>query len=194
MGPCYSADGNVYTTDCFGFLLRYSPKKETIERLPLKIPNVPWRNSDGNGLMHFLPGARTRSSSMAQASSARLFEYDPAAGKYGKIRDYGTVLGEDKFDAYTEEVPIPRTMAVADDGKIFVAARTMFREMEASISSAVDINSGEKHNYGLMHVEGFPKVVGPWRQRSGVMGPFILRHGNQGEICLFNSFSLIPAV
>lgn len=158
MGPCYSADGNVYTTDCFGFLLRYSPKNETIEKLPLKIPNVPWRNSDGNGLMHFLPGPDKVKLYGASIIGQRLFEYDPTAGKHGKIRDYGVIFGEDKFNAYTEDVPLVRTMAVGNDGKIYVGAKNYVSGKKGASIVAVDINSGEKQNYGLMRVEGFPQI------------------------------------
>ena len=161
MGPCFSACGYVYTTDCFGFMLKYSPKDETIEKLPLKIPNVPWRNSDGNGLMHFLPGPDRVKLYGVSMVGQRLFEFDPTAGKCGKIRDYGTLFGEDEMGKYSLDVPMGRTMAVGLDGKIYLGTKHYVSENPGAHIVSVDIESGTKKDYGFMQVEGFARIYTP---------------------------------
>jgi outer membrane protein assembly factor BamB len=161
MGPCYSACGYVYTTDCYGYLLRYSPKNETIEKLPLKIPNVPWRNSDGNGVEHFLPGPDKVKLYGVSILGQRVFEYDPTVGKYGKIRDYGTLLGEDKMNAYSLDIPLARTMAVSNDGNIYIGTKNYVSGIPGANVITIDINSGEKKDYGKMQADGFPRINTP---------------------------------
>jgi len=161
MGPCYSACGNVYTTDCNGFILRYSPKNETMEKLPVKIPAPSWHNSDGNGLMHFLPGPDKVKLYGVSILGQRVFEYDPTVGKYGRIRDYGVMSGEDKMDAYSVDIPVGRTMAIGNDRKIYLGTKNYISGKPGSNIMSVDIDSGEKKDYGKMQVEGFSRINTP---------------------------------
>ncbi len=161
MGPCYSACGYVYTTDCHGFLLRYSPKNETIEKLPLKIPNAPWRNSDGNGVFHFVPGPDRVKLYGVSAIGQRVFEFDPTVGEYGRIRDYGTLYGEDKMGAYSVDIPLARTMATGQDGKIYIGTKSYVSGKAGAHIASIDIDSGEKTYYGLMKVDGFSQINTP---------------------------------
>jgi hypothetical protein len=161
MGPCYSACGYAYTTDCHGFLLRYSPKSEAIEKLPLKIPNAPWRNDDGNGVFHFVPGPDKMKLYGVSALGQRVFEFDPTVGEYGRIRDYGTLYGEDKMDAYPVDIPLARTMAVGNDGKIYVGTKNYVSGKPGAHIASIDIASGEKTYYGIMQVDGFSRINTP---------------------------------
>ena len=161
MGPCYSACGYAYTTDCHGFLLRYSPKDETIEKLPVAIPNPPWRNSDGNGVFHFVPGPDKVKLYGVSAIGHRVFEFDPTSGPYGRIRDYGTLCGEDKMGAYSLDVPLGRTMAVGQDRKIYLGTKNYVSGKPGSLIVSIDIDSGEKTYYGMMQVDGFARINTP---------------------------------
>jgi len=161
MGPCYSACGYAYTTDCHGFLLRYSPKDEAIEKLPLAIPNAPWRNSDGNGVFHFVPGPDKVRLYGVSAIGRRVFEFDPTAGQYGQIRDYGALYGEDRMNDYIQDIPFARTMTVGDDRKIYLGTKNYFSGNPGSHIITLDIDSGEKTYYGLMKVEGFSQINTP---------------------------------
>ena len=170
MGPCYSACGYVYTTDCHGFLLRYSPKDEVIEKLPLAIPNAPWRNSDGNGVFHFVPGPDKVKLYGVSAIGQRVFEFDPTAGPCGRIRDYGTLYGEDKMGAYSLDVPLGRTMTVGQDGKIYLGTKSYVSGKPGSHIASIDIESGEKTYYGLMQVEGLARINTPVASTVGQNG------------------------
>jgi hypothetical protein len=170
MGPCYSADGLVYTTDCFGFILRYSPKDESIVKLPIKIPNAPWRNDDGNGVFHFVPGPDKVKLYGVAALGQRVFEFDPNAGKYGKIRDYGTLGGEDRPDEYLNDIPFPRTITVGKDNKIYVGTKNYASGIPGSTIVAIDIDSGEKTYHGLMKVDGFSQINTPVASCTGLDG------------------------
>lgn len=169
MGPCYSACGKVFTTDCRGHLLRYDPKAETIEKLPIKIPNEPWRASDGNGVFHFLPGPDGVKLYGVGPLGRHLFEYDPGVGRHGQMRDLGTAWGEDQMDEYTQ-TPMIRTMAMGRDGRAYLCARyntnpRAIAGAKPSISTArnnivaIDPRTGEKQDYGLMQAEGLPPIL-----------------------------------
>lgn len=170
MGPCYSACGYAYTTDCYGFILRYSPKDESIEKLPLKIPNVPWRNSDGNGVFHFLPGPDKVKLYGVSAIGQRVFEFDPTAGEHGRIRDYGTLYGEDRMGEYPVDIPLARTMAVGHDGKIYIGTKNYVSGKPGAHIASIDIESGEKRYYGIMQVEGLARINTPVAATVGLNG------------------------
>lgn len=161
MGPCYSSCGYVYTTDCYGFLLRYSPKTETIEKLPLKTPNAPWRNSDGNGVFHFVPGPDGVKLYGVGLVGQRVFEFDPTVGKYGRIRDYGTLYGEDKMETYPVDIPMPRTITVGKDRKIYIGTKNYVSGKPGAHIASIDIDSGVKTYYGIMKVDGFSQINTP---------------------------------
>ncbi len=170
MGPCYSASGYAYTTDCNGFLLRYSPEKETIDKLPLKIPNAPWRNSDGNGVFHFVPGPDKVKLYGVSAIGQRVFEFDPTVGAYGQIRDYGTLYDEDKMGEYPVNIPLPRTMTVGQDGKIYIGTKNYVSGKAGAHIASIDIASGEKTYYGVMQVDGFAQINTPVASTVGLDG------------------------
>jgi outer membrane protein assembly factor BamB len=173
MGPCWAADGNVYTTDCRGFMLRYDPKRETIETLNAKIPNAPWRRGDGNGAFHLLPSPDRKKIYGCSLVGRRAFEFDPAAGPHGLMRDLGTAGGETRMDRYSDE-PFIRTMAVGRDGRVYLGARHTIPEKSHSKSTegdavvggatrmnivAVDAQTGEREDYGVMQAAGLPPVL-----------------------------------
>ncbi|MCF7838942.1 MAG: hypothetical protein K9N49_09970 [Candidatus Marinimicrobia bacterium] len=170
MGPCYSAAGFVYTTDCHGFMLRYSPRDESIVKLPLALPNAPWRSDDGNGLFHLVPGPDKLKLYGVAAAAQRVFEFDPTVGKYGGIRDYGTLGGEDRPDEYLTDVIFPRTITVGHDHKIYVGTKNYVSGVPGSTIVAIDIESGEKTYHGLMRVEGFSQVNTPVASCTGKDG------------------------
>jgi outer membrane protein assembly factor BamB len=161
MGPCYSACGYAYTTDCQGFLLRYSPKEEKLEKLPLQIPNASWRTNDGNGVWHFIAGPDKVKLYGVSAIGQRVFEFDPTIGKYGQIRDYGTLYGEDKMGAYSLDVPLGRTMAVGQNGTLYFGTKNYVSGQPGSHIAAIDIQSGTKTYYGRMQVEGLAQISTP---------------------------------
>lgn len=171
MGPCYSAAGFVYTTDCRGGILRYSPQDESIERLPVQIPDAPRRDSDQNGVFNFLPGADGVKLYGAAMRARRLFEYDPTIGKYGRIRDLGPAIAGDFVDDVTE-FPFIRAMAIGRDGRIYAGAHYA-RDEQGNINSiaglmnmraniiAVDPATGDKQDFGVMQAPGMPPILCP---------------------------------
>ncbi|HRU04424.1 MAG TPA: hypothetical protein P5137_01455 [Candidatus Brocadiia bacterium] len=169
MGPCYSACGAVYTTDCLGFIVRYDPKTEAVDRLPVRAPGDSWRSGDGNGVFHLLPGPDGVKLYGVGTVAKRLFEYDPSVGRHGQMRDLGPAWGEERMDAYTQ-TPMVRTMAVGPDGRVYLGVRDYASPKSTtgavpSVSEAifnivaVDPKTGEKTDYGLMQAPGMPPVL-----------------------------------
>lgn len=171
LGPCYSAAGYVFTTDCRGFILRFDPRDESIERLPLQIPNARWRESDQNGVFNLLPGPDGVKLYGAAIRGRRLFEFDPTAGRYGRLRDLGPAMAPDPGEAEVD-YPFIRTMALGRDGRIYAAAhyapdaqgninsQAGLLRMRANII-AVDPATGGKEDYGVMQAAGLPPVLCP---------------------------------
>lgn len=161
MGPCYSSSGYVFTTDCQGLLLRYDPVSETLQRLPVRIPNAPWRDHDGNGVFHFVPGPDKLKLYGVSAIGQRVFEYDPSVGTHGQIRDYGTLYDEDRMEEFSVNIPLPRTICTSPDGKIYIGTKNYISGVPGSTIVSIDIASGEKTYYGTMKVDGFARVNTP---------------------------------
>lgn len=157
MGPCWCADGFVYTSDHRGNFLRYDPVREEIERLPLVLPRAPWSLDDHVGVFALVPGPGHRKLYGVAYRSQRLFEFDPAVGRYGRIRDLGTLGGgEDHPARYPEGRFFPRTMSVGGDGLVYAAGR---RAGDRRVFT-LDPESGEVTDHGSIRHEGFPDFFG----------------------------------
>ena len=133
-----------------GFCCAIHRKTRLLNGFRSRYPTPPDATATETGLMHFIPGPGNMKLYGAGILGRRLFEYDPTAGEYGKIRDYGTAFGDDGIDKYNHDVPLIRTMTAGNNGKIFLEART-----DKMRIVSVDIESGEKTNYGIMRVDGF---------------------------------------
>ena len=86
--------GNGYTTNDYGFIIRYSVDKGILEELPVQIPHAPHR--DG---FHTLPYDAVASPDgtaiygVTWDFDIRLFRYFPEDGKDGRIEDLGAPYG-----------------------------------------------------------------------------------------------------
>ena len=160
MGPCYSRVGYVYTCDSYGRLMRYSPKKGTLETLPVVLPHNPWDFHDGNGL-HELTAAPDGIKLYGAAYGCQsVFEFDPTKGKYGEIRDYGQLTSPFEMDSYNVENHAPRTFTVSDK-KIYIGTKRYIREVPGAHIYTIDRETGEKHDYGLMQSGDLHRIVTP---------------------------------
>jgi hypothetical protein len=205
MGPCWCADGNVYTTECRGFMLRYNPRDESITQLDAKAPNAPWRRGDGNGAFHLLPGPDHTKLYGCTLVGRRAFEFDPTAEPHKQMRDLGTAGGETRIDRYSDE-PFIRTMAVGRDGRVYLGARHVMpspgkgksTEGDAVVGGAtrmnivaIDPQSGERQDYGVMQAEGLPPVLTSVATTTGLdntiyFATWKVIPGNPLQVVMFN--------
>lgn len=186
MGPCWSGDGNVYTTGDFGDVIKYDPKAERFETLPLRIPNAPWRNADGNTLFQLIPGPDGVKLYGFGIIAGEIFEFDPTVGKHGRIRGYGVLGGEDRFDSFDETLRHPRIMTFGADGRIYACAgnHLIHRPKNDDMRIiALDVETGEKEDYGVMRIDGFPQPK-PVSAACGLDGTLYFGCYSQFPFCL----------
>ncbi len=161
LGPTWSAAGYTYTTDDEGLLLRYDPVRERIEQLPLRLPDAPWRDPWGNFVRRMKAGPDGVKLYGYAALSARLFEYDPGAGPYGAIRDLGLPAGRDEMGTAPRLYP-PKALTFGQDGRIYCgigsAAMSIDDDQGAHII-AVDPDTGERQDYGLIQAQGLERIA-----------------------------------
>lgn len=119
-GLCWCGDGCTYTTDDDGFLVRYRPGSHSgcgeLERLPVRIPDAPWREGHGNCLRRMVLGPDGMTLFGAGTKGMRLFSWRPDTGA---MRDYGPVAGIDQPGEYAA-LPSVKALAFGPDGLLYV--------------------------------------------------------------------------
>ncbi|NLE75855.1 MAG: hypothetical protein GX605_03765, partial [Chloroflexi bacterium] len=156
IGPCWSSQGCAYTTDDDGYLIRYDPDKETLERLPVRLPSPPGHMGHRNRVRRIKAGPDGVKLYGLTGLSARLFEYDPAVGRFGQMRDLGLLMGEEQFEA-PNNVPQGKALTFGRDGYIYIA-----------LNVGVLVNWNTNHSVHIMRVhpesgeaEDFGRVEAP---------------------------------
>jgi outer membrane protein assembly factor BamB len=159
LGPCWSRLGYAYTTDNDGFILRYDPEDESIERLPVRIPDAPWCDGRGNRARRMKVGP-DGIKLYGFGTHGHLFEYDPGVGPYGRVRDFGVLCGEERFMDYSFLPPV-KALAFGQDNKIYCAVGNVAvcpnNDPGPHIVS-FDPDTGEVKDFGLMQAKGLPPV------------------------------------
>lgn len=171
-GLCYTRLGYVYTADDDGNILRFDPERVRMERLPVRIPESPWRSGAGNIIRRMALGLDGVKMYGAGAKSVRLFEYDPSVGPFGQIRDFGPLCGEDRPNGYSR-LPACKAITVGLDGKIYCAMgnRTYYIGPEpAAHIVSLDPETGVVVDHGPMQADGLPPILDPQDAITGLDG------------------------
>lgn len=123
LGPCYCpADGRVYTSDSQGNFLRFTPETGKIEQLPLGIPDDFWASHNGRGIFNLLPSRDGKKLYGTTWMTHHIFEYDPLNGKFGSMRDLGTLGNEIATpDHYADKRFFPRMLVTGHDNNLYFA-------------------------------------------------------------------------
>ena len=162
LGPCYCpADGRVYTTDSNGFFLRYTPETGVMEKLPLLTPREPWSKDEACGIFNLVQGNGGKKLYGSVWTTHHVFEFDPLYGKYGRIRDYGT-LGQEELTPHEHPAALrfPRMVTVGKDNKLYIPCSDYVNRKDPPRLFTIDIESGEKTELGVLCAEGFPRFGG----------------------------------
>jgi hypothetical protein len=159
LGPTWSANGFTYTSDDRGMLLRYDPEVEILEPLPIFVPDAPWRTPFGNRLRRMIAGPDGIKLYGFGWQSTRLFEYDPTVGSFGKMTDFGLVIGTESM---TEPSVMHRAKALTfgKDGKIYCGMGPAQEEKEDQGLRifSYDPDNHEIINHGLIKGENVPLI------------------------------------
>lgn len=158
LGPCYSpADGRVYTSDSQGNFLRFTPETGKIEQLPLGIPDDFWASHNGRGIFNLLPSRDGKKLYGTTWMTHHIFEYDPLNGRFGTMRDLGTLGNEIATpDHYAEKRFFPRMLVTGHDGNLYFAG---YNAVPATRIPPhifkLDPNTLEQKDLGRIQVDGF---------------------------------------
>lgn len=158
LGPCYCpADGRVYTSDSKGNFLRFSPETGTLEQLPLGIPDDFWASHNGRGIFNLLPSRDGKKLYGTTWMTHHIFEYDPLNGRFGSMRDLGT-LGDEIAgpDHYAEKRFFPRMLVIGHDDHLYFAGYNAVpsKRIPPHIFK-LNPDTLEQTDLGRIQVEGF---------------------------------------
>jgi outer membrane protein assembly factor BamB len=161
LGPVWSKDGCTYTTDDYGYILRYDPKIGDLQRLPVRLPNAPWRRDiEMNRVRRMIAGPDGTKLYGLSWQSVNLFEYDPTEGEYGTIHDLGVLLGEDRFDGHSR-LAQGKALTFGPDGNIYIFyshVKKVLGGPEGGHIACYNMQTGEVTDYGAVQAEGMPPV------------------------------------
>ena len=159
LGPVWSGDGFTYTTDDRGMILRYDPVKEKMEPLPIFLPDASWRTPFGNRVRRMKTGPDGTKLYGFGWQSTRLFEYDPTDGQYGRITDYGLVIGSESMNA-RDIMHELRGLTIGQDGKIYCGMGPAQDEGERRGLRilSIDRDTHEVVNHGLVRGRNIPRI------------------------------------
>ncbi|RPI35080.1 MAG: hypothetical protein EHM70_00775 [Chloroflexota bacterium] len=153
IGPCWSANGCAYTTDDDGYIIRYDPEKEQLDRLPVRIPFPAWHFGHRNRVRRVKIGSDGIKIYGLTGLSCRLFEYDPGKGSHGTMRDVGLLMGEEKFET-ANRIPQGKSLAFNLDGTATIGLNVGGGEFPQVHLMQVDPKSGEGVDHGRMEIPG----------------------------------------
>lgn len=153
IGPCWSANGCAFTTDDDGYLIRYDPEKEKLERLPVRIPFPAWHHGHRNRVRRVKTGPDGIKIYGLTGLSCRLFEYDPGKGRCGTMRDVGVLMGEEKFEALNQ-IPQGKSLAFGPDGYATIGLNVGGGEFPEIHLMRIHPESGDAEDFGRMVIPG----------------------------------------
>jgi hypothetical protein len=153
LGPCWSANGCAYTTDDDGYLIRYDPKNETLERLPVRIPAPQGHLGNRNRVRRLKTGPDGVKLYGLTGLSCHLFEYDPTVGRHGSMRDIGLLMGKEHFEV-PNLIPQAKALTFGKDGRLFVALNVGGGDIPGVHVMELDPQTGEAVDHGRMGIEG----------------------------------------
>lgn len=153
IGPCWSANGCAYTTDDDGYIIRYDPDKEQLDRLPVRIPFPAWHFGQRNRVRRVKIGPDGIKIYGLTGLSCRLFEYDPSKGRHGTMRDVGLLMGNEEFEA-VNRIPQGKSLAFSSDGTAIIGLNVGGGEFPQVHLMRVDPETGEGEDFGRIEISG----------------------------------------
>lgn len=148
-------DGNAYTCNDFGRVVRFNAEAQKLEELDTFTPHPPyqkgWHNISYDAVACPDP---TKVVGVCWNSFPRLWMYDMSDGYHGKMTDLGPV--HQNLTGY-EPHEINNThvggLSFGPDGKLYVCAMTEWSKTEGTITHLhrIDIQTGEREDLGRLY-------------------------------------------
>jgi outer membrane protein assembly factor BamB len=163
--------GIVFTTDDEGFIIRYDPDKDEIEKLSIRIPDAPWRNGRANYVRRLKVDPNGDSIWGFGTKSVRLFEYNTTVGSEGVMVDHGIFVGEDYYGKWGQLLAA-KAMAFGADDRLYISFshdEGVVGQPECRICS-FDPKTKVKRDFGIMRGENLPPIVATLDAAGGLDG------------------------
>ncbi len=117
-------DGRAITFTLTGDVVRYSPRTDKLEKLPVAVPTFGGNtNREHNNPFDLAVSVDEKSLYGIGYTSGLLFEYCPDDGPDGSIRSLGVAFGDDTGPGYRPDLSI--AMAVGKDGRVYYAGYSL---------------------------------------------------------------------
>jgi sugar lactone lactonase YvrE len=164
-------DGRGYTFTLQGDVVRYDPRADCLEKLPVSVPLFPGETDRTHNNPFDLAVSRDEKRIYGVGwTSGLLFEYRPDDGPDGSIRSLGPAFGDDKVPGVRKSLNI--AIKEGRDGRIYYAG---YYENRGRLA-CYDPKSGERRYLGRMVSDGKP--IGTQSVADGTSGAMcVLREG-----------------
>ena len=147
-------EGNGYTTDSFGRMLRCDVQTRRLRRLNTQLPHAPFRRGEHNIMFH---AAKEPGSGLiygtGYAVDARLFRYDP---KRDEMTDLGLAYGREDVPLALQ-VPYPGGLTFGKDGHLYYAIAARKRAPGSGRDGHLirrNVTTGSEEDLGIVAADG----------------------------------------
>lgn len=186
---CDEETGNVYTADDTGYLLRYNPEKDKIEKLWVRIPHPAWRFWELESVQSMIKSPDGNKIYGVGNTSSHLFEFNL---RKEKITDLGIIWGKD--DPQKVHGPYTSAIAFGMDGKLYCSVGVASKTESVGINSELkmgrsfgrdpachiisyDPETGKKVDFGALQIDDRPVIYTP-QAATGLDGAIYFAEGD----------------
>jgi sugar lactone lactonase YvrE len=173
-------DGRGYTFTLYGDVVRYDPKTDRLEKLPVQVPLFPGETDrTHNNPFDLAVSADGKRVYGVGWTSGLLFEYRPDEGLYGSIRSLGPAFGDEKVPGVRKSL----CMAIKEgkDGRIYYAG---YYENRGRLA-CYDPRTNERIYLGRMAYRGWP--IGSEGDDAGTAGAMCVAKDGSIFVADFNN-------
>jgi sugar lactone lactonase YvrE len=157
-------DGRGYTFTLYGDVVRYDPKTDRLEKLPVRVPLFPGEtDATHNNPFALAVSADEKRIYGTGWTSGQLFEYRPDDGANGSIRTLGVAFGDETVPGVRNSLNI--AMAEGRDGRIYYAG---YYENRGRIA-CYDPKKKVRLDLGRMTYQGKPIGIGETAGTAGAL-------------------------
>ncbi len=148
--------GNAYTTDDFGFILKYDPETDELRRTNVQCPHMAHRSGWHNVPYDVVPSPDGETFfGVDWGYENFIWEFDPRKPEKEAMKSYGRMWGPDgwKNDHALETWQI-RSLVFGADGKLYFMARCGWDDREHQHLLRMDPATGEREDLGRAVIPG----------------------------------------
>jgi len=145
-------EGNVYTTDDFGFILKFDPDTEELVQLKTQLPHMPHRRGFHNVPYDVVPSPDWSCFYGTDwGYESYLWRFDPYDGEEGRIESYGRAWGPPDFPTESNlEATQVRGLVFGADGQLYFTMTASWENPPRKFLLRFDPQTEEREVLGAM--------------------------------------------